>query len=225
MGIYSDKLLAYEDKEYGDFQAKLTPTISRDFIIGIRVPNIRMLAKECIKDENVNTFLDELPHQYYDENMLHAAIICEIKDYEECIRRIEQFLPYVDNWAVCDTIVPKIFKKRKDTLLDKAAEWMESKEEFTVRYGIAVIMRYYLDKDFKKEYLDKPASIRSDKYYINMMNAWLFATALAKQWDDTIVYLENNCFDVWVHNKTIQKARESFRVTDEHKEYLKSLKR
>lgn len=225
MGVYSDKLLAYEDKEYGDFQAKLTPTISRDFIIGIRVPNIRMLAKECIKDENVNTFLDELPHQYYDENMLHAAIICEIKDYEECIRRIEQFLPYVDNWAVCDTIVPKIFKKRKDTLLDKATEWMESKEEFTVRYGIAVIMRYYLDKDFKKEYLDKPASIRSDKYYINMMNAWLFATALAKQWDATIVYLENNCFDVWVHNKTIQKARESFRVTDEHKEYLKSLKR
>lgn len=225
MSIFTDKLLAFKDDEYGDFQVKLTPGTSRDFVIGVRVPNIRAIAKECINDENLSLFFDELPHKYYDENMLHAALISEIKDYDECIRRIDQFLPYVDNWAVCDTLLPKLFKKRKDTLLDKANEWMNSGEEFTVRYGIAIIMRYYLDKDFKKEYLDKPASIKSDKYYINMMIAWLFATALAKQWDSTISYLENNCFDVWVHNKTIQKARESFRITNEQKEYLKTLKR
>lgn len=225
MGIYTEKLFEYEDKSYGDFQAKLTPTIKRENVIGIRVPQIRALAKELIKDDGLNTFLDELPHQFYDENMLHSALISEIKDYDECISRIDQFLPYVDNWAVCDTLLPKVFKKNKSTLLEKSFEWMDSEDEYTIRYGIGIIMRYYLDKDFKQEYLDKPAAIVSDKYYINMMNAWLFATALAKQWESTIPYITENKLDSWVHNKTIQKARESFRITKEQKEYLKTLKR
>lgn len=225
MSVYTEKLFVYKDKEYGDFQVKLTPGIERENIIGVRVPYIRKLAKELAKDKDLSLFLDELPHKYYDENMLHSAIISELKDYDECIRRIEQFLPYVDNWAVCDTLLPKIFKKEKHTLLQKASEWMDSEKEYAIRYGLGIIMRYYLDEDFKQEYLDKPAGIISDKYYINMMNAWLFATALSKQWESTIPYITENKLDIWVHNKTIQKARESYRITDEKKEYLKTLKR
>jgi len=225
MGIYTDRLFEFQDIEYGNFQANLAPTIKREDIIGVRVPNIRMLAKKLIKDSQINDFLNELPHKYYDENMLHSAILSLYKDYDECIFRIDQFLPFVDNWAVCDTLLPKIFTKQKSTLLEKASEWMSTEKEFTVRYGIGIIMRYYLDDDFEVEYLNKPASITSDKYYINMMNAWLFATALAKQWESTIGFIEDNRLDRWVHNKTIQKAKESFRITPEQKVYLNSLKR
>lgn len=225
MGVFTKVLFEYEDKEYGDFQAKLTPTIARENVIGIRVPVLRSLAKQLISSDEIDDFFAELPHKYYDENMLHAALICEIKDYYDCIEHIEAFLPYVDNWAVCDTLLPKIFKKKKYNLIEKAYEWMDSDDEYAIRYGIGIIMRYYLDDDFDAKYLDKPASIVSDKYYINMMIAWLFATALAKQWDSTIVYLQNNVLTDWVHNKAIQKARESFRITKEQKEYLKTLKK
>lgn len=225
MGIFTDKLFELQDKGYGDFQANLAPNITRESIIGVRVPDIRKLAKELITDPLINDFYSELPHVYYDENMLHSALISLIKDYDECIFRIDQFLPYVDNWAVCDTLLPKIFKNKKYNLLEKSNEWMESDKEFTVRYGLGIIMRYYLDDDFDVEYLKKPSSIVSDKYYINMMNAWLFATALAKQWDSTIGFIEDNRLEKWVHNKTIQKAKESYRITAEQKLYLNSLKR
>lgn len=225
MGIFTDRLFELQDKEYGDFQANLAPNITRESIIGVRVPDIRKLAKELITDPLINDFYSELPHVYYDENMLHSALISLIKDYDECIFKIDQFLPYVDNWAVCDTLLPKIFKNKKFNLLEKANEWMESDKEFTVRYGLGIIMRYYLDDDFDVEYLKKPTSIVSDKYYINMMNAWLFATALAKQWDSTIGVIEDNRLEKWVHNKTIQKAKESYRITPEQKLYLNSLKR
>ena len=220
-----DKLFELQDKEYAKFQAKLTPGIEEENVIGVRLPLARKLAKEYIKDEESKTFLKELPHKYYDENILHGMLVSEIKDYDTCIEEIDRFLPYVDNWAVCDTMIPKVLKKNKQDLLKRIKKWSKSKEVYTCRFGIKMLMSFYLDEDFKEEYLEIPASIHSDEYYINMMIAWFFATALAKKWEQTIKYLENNKLDVWVHNKTIQKARESYRITDDQKEYLKSLKR
>lgn len=215
------------DPEYGDFQVKLAPGILRENVIGVRLPQLRAIAKKCAKEPDVDLFLNDLPHRYFDENMLHSCILTEMKDYETVTACIDAFLPYVDNWAVCDTLLPKVYKKRiyREQLLQKSEEWMSSEHEYTCRYGVGAIMRYFLDEDFKPEHLDKPASIVSDKYYINMMIAWMYATALAKQWDATIPYLTGNVLPKWVHNKTIQKARESFRITPEQKEYLKSLKR
>ena len=220
-----DKLFEVQDKEYAKFQAKLTPGIEEENVIGVRLPLARKLAKEYIKDEESKTFLKTLPHKYYDENILHGMLVSEIKDYDTCIEEIDRFLPYVDNWAVCDTMIPKVLKKNKQDLLKRIKKWSKSKEVYTCRFGIKMLMSFYLDEDFKEEYLEIPASIHSDEYYINMMIAWFFATALAKKWNETIKYLENNKLDVWVHNKTIQKARESYRITDDQKEYLKSLKR
>ena len=220
-----DKLFELQDKEYAKFQAKLTPGIEEENVIGVRLPLARKLAKEYIKDEESKTFLKTLPHKYYDENILHGMLVSEIKDYDTCIEEIDRFLPYVDNWAVCDTMIPKVLKKNKQDLLKRIKKWSKSKEVYTCRFGIKMLMSFYLDEDFKEEYLEIPASIHSDEYYINMMIAWFFATALAKKWNETIKYLENNKLDVWVHNKTIQKARESYRITDDQKEYLKSLKR
>jgi len=225
MSIFLEKLLELKDDEYADFQSKLTPNVERERFIGIRVPQVRTLAKELIKTPEVKGFFDELPHKYYDEDMLHGVLISEMKDYNSCIEEVDKFLPYVDNWAVCDIMSPKVFKKHKEELLPKIREWSASKETFTSRFGIEMLMSFYLDGDFKNEYLEIPAAVHSEEYYLQMMQAWFFATALAKQWDATIPYLENNKLDKWVHNKTIQKARESYRITDEQKEYLKSLKR
>lgn len=219
------KLYELQDKKYGDFQANLTPTMTRESIIGVRVPQLRALAKEVKKDPACEAFLQSLPHQYYDENMLHSILLCDSKEYDKSIEYVEAFLPYVDNWAVCDTLSPKVFKKNKDKLIRKADEWSHSKETYTCRFGLKMIMTHFLDEDFKQEYLDYPASIRSDEYYINMMIAWLFATALAKQWEATIPYIEENRMEKWTHNKTIQKAVESYRITPEQKEYLKTLRR
>ena len=220
-----EELLNLQDKEYAEFQSKLTPNIERDKFIGVRVPNVRTLAKQYIKDEESQEFLHCLPHEYYDENMLHGLLISEIKDYEKCIDLIDKFLPFVDNWAVCDIMSPRVFKKHKDELIDKIKEWSSSKHTYTCRFGIEMLMKYYLDEDFKEEYLKIPTEIHSDEYYVKMMIAWFFATALAKQWDVTIPYIENNKLDKWIHNKTIQKTRESYRITDNKKEYLKTLKR
>lgn len=218
------RLFELEDKEYGDFQVKLAPGISRENVIGVRVPMVRKLAKEIYKEGDYQGFLKALPHRYYDENMLHGLIISEMKDYDLCLQYLEAFLPYVDNWAVCDIMSPKVFKKNKDKLLTKIQEWIKDDHVYTCRFAMEMLMSHYLDDDFRPEYLKLPAAVKSDEYYINMMIAWFFATALAKQWKDSVVYLENKSLDVWTHNKTIQKAIESYRITDEQKAYLRTLK-
>ncbi|KGF09496.1 DNA alkylation repair protein [Clostridiales bacterium S5-A14a] len=220
-----EELFALQDVSYGDFQAKLVPNIQRELFIGIRVPEARKLAKRIAKEAEVSRFLTDLPHKYYDENILHALLISEIKDYAECIVEVDEFLPYVDNWAVCDILSPKIFKKNKTPLLGKIKEWSASEKAYTCRFGIEMLMSYFLDEDFKPEYLEIPTSVHSEEYYVRMMIAWFFATALSKQWDATIKYIEDHRLDAWIHNKAIQKARESRRVTIKQKEYLKSLKR
>ena len=217
-------LFQLQDKGYRDFQSKLIPTIPVETIIGVRIPAIRKLAKEYGKDPESVEFLKQLPHTYYDENILHALLVAEIKDYEVCVKEVERFLPYVDNWAVCDIFSPKVFRKNKDKLIDKIREWIASEHPYTCRFGMEMLMTYFLDEDFRVEYLEIPAAVHSEEYYVNMMIAWFYATALAKQWDAAVGYIEKKCLDPWNHNKTIQKARESYRITREQKEYLKTLK-
>lgn len=220
-----NELFALQDISYAEFQAKLTPNISRDLFIGVRVPELRKLAKRIAGGPEASKFLRDLPHKYYDENMLHGLLISEMKDYDGCIEAVDEFLPYVDNWAVCDTMSPKIFKKNKTELLEKIKEWSVSEKTYTCRFGIGMLMSHFLDEDFKPEHLEIPASVNSEEYYVKMMVAWFFATALAKQWDETIKYIEDQRLEKWTHNKAIQKARESRRLTAKEKEYLKSLKR
>ena len=219
------ELFLLQDKEYMKFLSKLTPNVPEDTIIGVRIPEIRKLAKKLVRNNEYEDFLKELPHKYYDENLLHGAIISENKDFENCIELLDSFLPFVDNWAVCDTISPKIFKKHKKELIEKIKEWSQSDKTYTCRFGIEMLMTHFLDEDFKKEYLEMVANIHSEEYYVKMAVAWFFATALAKQWDYAVIYLENNKLDVWMHNKTIQKARESLRILEDKKGYLKGLKR
>ena len=217
-------LFQLQDKGYHDFQSKLIPTIPVETIIGVRIPTIRKLAKEYGKDPESVEFLKQLPHTYYDENILHALLVAEIKDYEVCVKEVERFLPYVDNWAVCDIFSPKVFRKNRDRLIDKIKEWAASEHPYTCRFGMEMLMTHFLDEDFREEYLEIPAAVHSGEYYVNMMIAWFYATALAKQWDAAIGYIEKKCLDPWTHNKTIQKARESYRITRGQKEYLKTLK-
>ena len=216
-------LFEYQDKEYGAFQVKLTPGISGDQVIGVRVPQCRALAKKLWKEkpEQTEAFLKELPHKYYDENMLHGLLLSEIKDFDKCVEQVEKFLPYVDNWAVCDIMSPKIFKKHKAEMLEIIRRWVKSEKTYTIRFGIEMLMRDFLDEHFKEEYLEIPASVKSTEYYVNMMIAWYFATALAKQWTAAFSYIEKNRLEKWTHNKTIQKAVESYRITDEQKELLR----
>lgn len=223
MKIYKE-LQALKEKEYANFQAKLVPTIEPSTILGIRVPKLRALAKSYIRDQECQVFLDSLPHNYYDENMLHAILISEMKDYDKCINRLEAFLPYVDNWAVCDIMSPKLFKRYKEDLMTRIKVWMASEETYTIRFGLGMLMAHFLDEDFRPEYLDMASCIRSDEYYVNMMIAWFFATALAKQWEVSLPYIEDKKLDDWTHKKAIQKARESLRISKEKKEYLKGLK-
>ncbi len=219
------RLFELRDAEYAAFQSKLTPGISPELFIGVRVPVLRKFAKGFIKEQGCADFLSTLPHKYYDENMLHALLISQMKDREAIFTHLDTFLPYVDNWAVCDIMSPKALKKHKPELLEKIREWVKSPHTYTCRFGSEMLMTFYLDEDFKPEYLTLPAAVRSDEYYVNMMTAWFFATALAKQWDAALPYIENNRLDVWTHNKTIQKARESYRITDEQKAYLNTLKK
>lgn len=224
MGYY-ERLITHRDAEYAAFQQKLTPGVPAESFIGVRVPEVRKLAKEIYREGNYDSFLSELPHKYYDENMLHGLIVSEIKDCDRCIAETDKFLPYVDNWAVCDIMSPRVFSKNKDRLIGKIKEWVKSKHTYTCRFGIEMLMSHFLDGDFRPEYLDIPASVRSEEYYVNMMVAWFFATALAKQRESTFPYISENRLGTWVHNKTIQKAVESFRITPEDKEILKRLKR
>ncbi|MBQ8981022.1 MAG: DNA alkylation repair protein [Eubacterium sp.] len=217
-------LYSNQDLKYLDFQSKLIPTVDKSYFIGVRTPVLRAYAKEVAKSEIRHEFLAELPHATFDENQLHAFVISLTKDFDECVREVQAFLPYVNNWATCDQMSPKVFKKHRDKLLPLIDKWLESGREYTVRFGIKMVMEHFLDEDFREEYMKKVARIRSDKYYINMMIAWYFATALAKQYDAAVKYIESGAIDTWTHNKAIQKARESFRVSDEHKEYLKALK-
>lgn len=206
MKCISEELFKLQDIKYRDFQVKLIPNYSIDIMIGVRTPDLRNYAKKIIKENKYKEFLEELPHKYFDENQLHAFIISEIKDYEKCIIYINKFLPYVDNWATCDQMSPKIFKKNKVKLIIEIMRWIKSKKTYTVRFGIGMLMQYYLDDDFNPKYLEKVSKIKSKEYYVNMMIAWYFATALAKKYDDAIKYIENNILDKWTHNKTIQKA-------------------
>lgn len=219
-----NELKSLQDTKYRDFQAKLIPTIDQSTIIGVRMPDLRKLAKK-FDEKQAQIFMKDLPHTYYEENMLQSILISNMKNYDDCIDQLEIFLPFVDNWAVCDCISPKIFTKNTDKLIDKIKLWAKSSHTYTVRVAICLLMKYFLDEKFKVEYLKIATQIKSEEYYVNMMVAWFFATALAKQWDDVIFVLEDNLLDNWTHNKTIQKARESFRITLEQKQYLKSLKK
>ncbi len=217
-----ERLFALRDAEYMEFQKKLIPNVTE--VIGVRTPALRKLAKEYVKHENISEFLADVPHKYFDENQLHAFIISEIKDYESSMAELEKFLPYVDNWATCDQLSPKVFKKHKGELLEKIKVWIKSRETFTVRFGVGMLMQHFLDEDFDPAYLEMVSKLQSEEYYVNMMIAWYFATALAKQYDAVLPYMENKRLAVWTHNKTIQKSVESYRITPEQKEYLKSLK-
>jgi len=219
-----DKLFKMQDIGYRDFNSKLIPTVKKEDMIGVRTPELRKYAKKLLKEEGVEDFLHSLPHKYFDENQLHAFIISEIKEFKLCIDELINFLPYLDNWATCDQLSPKIFKKYRNDLLPHIYEWLKSNKTYTVRFGIGMLMEHFLDEDFKTEYPEMVAAVRSEEYYINMMTAWYFATALAKQYESILPFIEGNKLDTWTHNKSIQKAIESNRISAEQKNYLKGLK-
>lgn len=219
-----EELFALRDEGYAAFQQKLIPGVPAERVIGVRVPELRKLAKRYYKDSEHRQFLQALPHGYYDEDLLHALFIAEEKDFARCLEETEAFLPFIDNWAVCDIFSPKVFAKHKEELLQRIRIWTKSEKTYICRFGIGMLMQHFLDADFDAAYLEIPAAVQSEEYYVNMMLAWFFATALAKQWEATIPYLENKRLARWTHNKTIQKARESYRITAAEKEYLKRLK-
>lgn len=218
------RLFALQDAGYRDFHAALMPTVDKALVIGVRMPALRALAKELKGTELAADFMAALPHKYYEENNLHAALIGHIRDFQPCLTALERFLPYVDNWATCDMMNPRALAKDKAALLERIRLWLQSSHTYTVRFGMEMLMNHFLEEDFREEYPALVASVRSEEYYVRMMQAWYFATALAKQYEAAVTYLEQRRLGAWVHNKTIQKARESFRVSQEQKEYLKSLK-
>ena len=217
-----ERLFAMRDLGYRDFHAKLVPSIDKEKIIGVRTPALRKFAGEFAKSPLAAEFLAALPHEYYEENNLHGFIIAGIRDFDECAGEISRFLPYVDNWATCDSLLPKAFAENRARLLPLIDEWLRSRDTYAVRFGIEMLMNHFLEEDFSPECLEKVASVKSGEYYINMAAAWYFATALAKQYDATLPYITGCRLEVWIHNKTIQKAVESFRVPPEHKEFLKT---
>ena len=218
------RLFAMQDKKYRDFQSKLMPAVAADTVIGVRTPELRRYAKELARQEDIQEFLDALPHRYFEENQLHAFILSERKDFGQCMAEVCRFLPFVDNWATCDQMSPKVFKRHRPELLEYIKVWLSSDKTYTVRFALGMLMEHFLDEDFHVRYLEMAASVRSEEYYVNMMIAWYFATALAKQYDAALPYIENRRLDSWTHNKTIQKAVESYRITDGQKAYLKKLK-
>ena len=224
MDAIVDRLFALQDEKYRDFQARLMPTVPYELVIGVRTPALRSLAKELGGTPQAEAFMRELPHRYYEENNLHLMIVNAEKDYAACLEQVKRFLPYINNWATCDLPLPKCYAMHKKELLKEIPQWLASGETYIMRYGIGVLMSLYLDEDFRTEYLEWVAGIRSEEYYVNMMSAWYMATALAKQWDATIPYLEEKRLSEWVHKKTIQKAIESYRITPEQKVYLRSLR-
>lgn len=220
-----ERLFAAQDLKYRDFQCRLMPTVRPDTVIGVRTPTLRALARELASDPEIGRFLQDLPHRYYDENNLHGFLISAIQDYGEAVAAVEAFLPQVDNWATCDLMRPKAFQKRPPELPAAIRRWLASGQTYTVRFGMEMLMSLYLDEAFLPEYPRWVADVRSEEYYVNMMIAWYFATALAKRWEAVLPYLTEEQLDVWTHNKTIQKAVESERITDAQKTYLRTLKR
>ena len=218
------QLFALQDAGYRDFHAALIPTVDKALVIGVRSPALRALARDLKGTELAADFMAALPHKYYEENNLHAALIGHIRDFDACMAAVERFLPYVDNWATCDMMNPRALAKDKAALLERIRLWLQSSHTYTVRFGMEMLMNHFLEEDFREEYPALVASVQSEEYYVRMMQAWYFATALAKQYEAAVTYLEQRRLGAWVHNKTIQKARESFRVSQEQKEYLKSLK-
>ncbi len=217
-------LFRYRDTAYADFSAKLIPTVPREKMIGIRSPEYRKIIGQIRDDPVVPEFMSSLPHAWHEENCLHAALINQMKDFGACVSALEQFMPYIDNWAVNDAINPACFRKRRAELIGRVQGWIASDAPYTRRCGMRILMANYLDRDFRPEYLDLPADLRSEEYYVNIMTAWLFAEALIKQWEAAVVYIETHRLDPWTHNKAIQKACESYRVPEERKAYLRTLK-
>ena len=220
----TEELFRLQDRKYAAFQAKLIPTVEAGKIIGVRTPELRCFAKRLCKEEDAALFLECLPHQYFDENQLHAFVISLEKDFDKCIVEVEAFLPFIDNWATCDQLSPKAFKKEPEKLLPYICTWIRSDQVYIVRFAIGMLMEHFLGERFHIRYADMVAAVRSDEYYINMMIAWYFATALAKQYASILPYLEEKKLDGWTHNKTIQKSVESNRISAEQKSYLKTLK-
>ena len=219
-----ETLFSLRDEKFAAFQARLIPNVAPERIIGVRTPALRKLAKTLRGSGEAEEFLKALPHDFFEENNLHAFLLCEMKDFDACVQAVEDFLPYVDNWATCDQMSPGVFRKNKQALLPYIRCWIASERCYTRRFGTGMLMSHFLDEDFREEYLRLVSDKRSEVYYVNMMIAWYFATALAKQYGAALPYLENRRLDPWVHNKTIQKAVESFRVSDEHTACLRALK-
>ena len=219
-----EELFRMQDKDYALMQTKIIPTVAADRIIGVRTPALRTFAKSLYKDSDIDAFLSSVPHQYFDEDQLHAFILSLEKNFDKCIAEVDAFLPYIDNWATCDQLSPKVFKKEPEKLLPHIQSWIKSDRTYTVRFAIGMLMQHFLDERFDVKYADLAAAVRSEEYYVNMMIAWYFATALAKQYESILPYLEEKRLDDWVHNKAIQKSVETYRITDEQKAYLKTLK-
>ena len=219
-----ERLFQLQDEKYRDFQSKLIPNLEASVMIGVRTPELRKLSREMERRENIGEFLDALPHRYFDENQLHAFILSEIRDYDRCVEAVCRFLPYVDNWATCDQMSPKVFRRNRQALLPHIREWIDSGKTYTVRFGIGMLMSHFLDEGFDQTYAETVASIRSEEYYVNMMSAWYFATALVGHYEEILPFLEEKRLDPWTHNKAIQKAIESYRITEEQKAYLRTLR-
>lgn len=220
----TEKLFSIADEKYRDFQSALIPTVPKEKVIGVRVPLLRKFAGEFYKTPEAEKFLSELPHEYYEENNLHAFLLEQIADFKECAEKVSAFLPFVDNWATCDGMSPKVFKSNKAALLEYIGLWIKREDTYSVRFGIKMLMEHFLDGDFKTEYPETVAKIKADDYYIHMMKAWYFATALAKQYDEILPFIEGRRLEKKTHNKAIQKAAESLRITEKQKEYLKTLR-
>lgn len=219
-----EMLLSLQDGKFAAFQARLIPNVAPERILGVRTPELRKLAKQLRGSSDAEAFLNTLPHEFFEENNLHAFLLCGIKDFERCVQAVEDFLPYVDNWATCDQLRPKAFARNRQALLPRIRSWLNSDRTYTRRFGIGMLMSHFLDEDFREEYLSWVSDIHSEEYYVNMMIAWYFATALAKQWDAALSFIENRRLEKWTHNKAIQKALESDRIPGERKAYLRTLK-
>lgn len=224
MTLIQEKLFLLQDLKYKDFHSKLMPTVCEDKIIGVRVPQLRKFAKELNKSELKADFLNTLPHKYYEEDNLHAFLIEQMDDFDVCVSALDNFLLFVDNWATCDMMTPKVLSTNSEKLYEKIEEWAKSEHTYTVRFAVVTLMKFFMNEHLDKKHLKLLLNIKSDEYYINMAIAWYLTTALASRWETVIPYIENKKFDKWVHNKAIQKAVESYRITKEQKEYLKTLK-
>ena len=224
--LITEKLFSLQDREYRDFQSKLFPTVPYKCFIGVRTPDLRTLARQLAKEQDIYMFLDELPHRYFDEDQLHVFIVSGIKDFGECMRRTEQFLPFIDNWATCDQFSPAVFANHREELLSYIGEWLASGRTYTVRFGIVNLMRHFLDGSFDPAHLEKVrlTANGNDEYYVRMAAAWYYATALAKQYETTLSFLSTAELDSWTRNKSLQKAVESRRLTAEQKETIRALK-